>query len=507
MPSVPLGKPSNPVICWPEQRRTDSGGGRDLSSHKFRCTFVREDTARTAIGTPGSGCSSDRFEPQPLSIQLAISRNGRMFRLGTAEVLLSGEEDGRSSVNVPVRNCNPALAPKSSKFKVSLNGGSRDKVNVIPMMKLKGDTIKCGLDPGATLRVLVHVSDPLGESLDISPNLSVTMVSRSPTRHSEHRQSVKNKPRQMTPNRRDAPAAGIHLPALPPTPCTPTSNGSQIGWEYVVKSTPVAASDETWNHNAVMIGTTDDNKDPLLRVISLRDSGHCESERVRGRTYDMTDDGHDYSEGSHDDTATHDYLDEPSCTSSAYMSFAVEDRQKRYPRKYRSTRSRSTATTTTTLSEDFTFVSELTEAPSWLSQTGIEVIPWREDAAAVAELPENSRLRYYEEEEETNGLSSRVSRLTDLSLKKTSWRQRLVCGMPGCGSTSSIDAYRAAGGDDADLLLTVAAGENCHQNLVGRCDPMEMPTGVSYWTDDDATLAEYEDGGSESSDSSAGFVL
>ena len=43
--------------------------------------------------------------------------------------------------------------------------------------------------------------------------------------------------------------------------------------------------------------------------------------------------------------------------------------------------------------------------------------------------------------------------------------------------------------------------QRCNQ-LVGRCDPMEIQPGVSYWTEEDVLLVEYSDG-DDSSDYSS----
>lgn len=84
---------------------------------------------------------------------LAISRSGRRFNVGRAVLLV--REVGESFVDIPITNELTTKAGKGKKVK---------------MKKLKGESLKCGLDHDALLRVKVHVSEPLGclpESTDI----------------------------------------------------------------------------------------------------------------------------------------------------------------------------------------------------------------------------------------------------------------------------------------------------------------------------------------------------
>ncbi len=91
-----------------------------------------------------------RLEPQICSIQISVSRNGNMHKLGVASVLIGGEERGESSTTIPI-----ALDEEV------FNGPELglDEL-IVPMVPLKGDTMKCSLDRNSSIRVLVKVSDP-----------------------------------------------------------------------------------------------------------------------------------------------------------------------------------------------------------------------------------------------------------------------------------------------------------------------------------------------------------
>mmetsp|Transcript_35199 Transcript_35199/g.84926 ORF Transcript_35199/g.84926 Transcript_35199/m.84926 type:complete len:686 (-) Transcript_35199:86-2143(-) len=491
VPSTPLPllqigekkKATNSVVNWPDQPKEEgdhnngTSSKQTLSSYQFQRTFEREAAVSGEVSASGDG-----FVPQPLSIQIAISRSGRMFKLGTADILITGEESGESSVNMPIKNCNPqAVVPKTYK-KFKTRKGNSEKM--IPMMKLKGDTLKCGLDPDATLRVLVHVGEPIGETMELSPKFNVTMMSNSMR---SSRKGLKKKMREpRLPNqpgcedeekerlRHERPVhqeSEAVVAASTTTRTSPVNTDvgvipSAISWEYNPMLAAVIVK-SPGNHTAGKDG--DDG--PLLRVIATRQE---EEEPMQ------------VEEECEDEEPHTDDEEEASCTSSAYMS--VDHYRRSYPSKHNQhtlgahSRSYSTATTTTSLSS---VVSELTETRSWLSQTGIEVIPF---APNMSDLPLNSRLRLLEEGESvmpgkasmgagtsaaganTTGTTTTTGGVISLcrgypSLptrssngdvimreKQQTWRQRLVCGfMPTCGGGDggasdlyTVDSYLSA---------------------------------------------------------------
>ena len=174
-------------------------------------------------------------------------------------------------------------------------------------------------------------------------------------------------------------------------------------------------------------------------------------------------------------------------------------------------------------------MSDPTKQHSCLFQTGIEVIliavPVAYGGSAThpkkVHLPRNSRLRYYEEEGEwcdrystaaiTVGGSSSAGPTTSRritpspSYRGKTWRQQLACAMPTCGTSSSIVNYHSFGTSMDDALsleedpYILARGYN---KLVGRCNPMEIQTGIPYWTEEDVSLVEYSNG-DDSSDYSS----
>ena len=77
------------------------------------------------------------------------------------------------------------------------------------------------------------------------------------------------------------------------------------------------------------------------------------------------------------------------------------------------------------------------------------------------------------------------------------WRQQLACALPTCGTLSSVGNYpsSATSMDDAlSLEEDPYISARRYNELVGRCDPMEIQQDVSYWTEEDVSLVKYSDG-------------
>jgi hypothetical protein len=174
VPSRPLDLPPasssdifKDVIHW-----SDSLEASAVSTFQFQRYFRKEQKGNKKNSSPirkNKQVAKDRFVPQSCPLQLAISRNGRMFKLGTVDILVSGEESGDASVSVPVVNHDRPIA-KSSKTK---RGNSE---STIAMIRLKGETLKYGLADNATLRVLVHASEPQLVVDDESPQANMPPV-------------------------------------------------------------------------------------------------------------------------------------------------------------------------------------------------------------------------------------------------------------------------------------------------------------------------------------------
>ncbi|EJK58129.1 hypothetical protein THAOC_21771 [Thalassiosira oceanica] len=140
-PSNATSKPVGQVAHWAR-----------ASTHTFQCAFIRENSSTSA--TTGH----TKYEPQTMPIVISLARSGMLYKLGDADLLLSGDENGECCIPViPI-----GKAPRK-KSKVSL-------------MQLKGESVKCGIDHSAKLNVHVHVSEPLGETLELSPKMAVTML-------------------------------------------------------------------------------------------------------------------------------------------------------------------------------------------------------------------------------------------------------------------------------------------------------------------------------------------
>lgn len=117
---------------WPEQAAMFA----KLSSFQFQRKFVPEG---------GTG----RFEPHLCPIQISVCRNGKIYKLGVASVFINGEEKGEWSISVPVT------------IDERMFNGSKHASDdlTVPMVTLKGDTMKCSLDRNSSIRVIVKVSD------------------------------------------------------------------------------------------------------------------------------------------------------------------------------------------------------------------------------------------------------------------------------------------------------------------------------------------------------------
>lgn len=138
--STATNKPVGQIVHW---ART--------STHTFQRTFIRENSSTSATG-------HTRYVPQTMPVVISLARNGMLYKLGDADLSLSGDENGESCI--PITPIGKASRKKS---KVSL-------------MQLKGESVKCGIDHSAKLKVVVHVSEPLEETLELSSNMAVTRL-------------------------------------------------------------------------------------------------------------------------------------------------------------------------------------------------------------------------------------------------------------------------------------------------------------------------------------------
>lgn len=136
-----------PIVHWPGVSHDDDDNANQvLSTLRFVRRFDREDAAS----------SQGRFIPQTCPISISIYRHGHLINLGKADVIIVGEENGVSSMVVPVSR--------------SVKKVSRRSKSSIPMMKIRGDDLKFGLKSDAMLRVLVSVSKVQTPEIEVVEN-------------------------------------------------------------------------------------------------------------------------------------------------------------------------------------------------------------------------------------------------------------------------------------------------------------------------------------------------
>lgn len=125
---------SNDMVAWPTE---------DKSTFHFERYFLRQNKSKSRK------CKKEEahlYASQTCRVQLAVCRKRRWFKLGDADLVIHGDER-EANMTVPLINHD---TPKSKKGKGK---------NVIPMARLKGETLKCGLGKNAALRVIVNVSE------------------------------------------------------------------------------------------------------------------------------------------------------------------------------------------------------------------------------------------------------------------------------------------------------------------------------------------------------------
>ena len=125
------------IIHWPEQDEPST-------SYRFHQEWLQEEQ--------GYNTNANKGVSEPCTVHLAITTSsGRMLNLGRAEVL--ADKVGESFIDIPVID-DIASTGKPTRF------GKGKKVK---MMKLNGDSLKCGIECDAALRVKIHVSEPFSD--------------------------------------------------------------------------------------------------------------------------------------------------------------------------------------------------------------------------------------------------------------------------------------------------------------------------------------------------------
>ena len=527
-------------------------------------------------------------QAQQPSIQISISRAGRMFKLGTATIPIDTSSTSSSVITVlPVVNCNSAIPKKKSSIS-SLSTATA----TVPMMKLKDTQIKCGLSPNATLRVLLNVTHPIGETTQISDRINVTMISSSMIKEEEMRmeemklrqereiktmmieqeeemkkkrkQEIEEKMKEREKIEKEVQVVEKKLQQRSQQQGkqeekngkTTTSNKSTV---QVVRNSGGISKDDA---PLPSTSTSMSRAITLTALAAVKEEKTFDNDEEIPLTHpddEDTDSPNDVAQQvPQEDNQDDDYQeeDEPSCTSSAYMSVALFKNN---------TRSFSTAATDVS-----SVVSDLTDVHSWLSQTGIEVIPFAgvsDDKNDATTLPLNSRFHDVQVLDEEESIASPINnvdtedhdasvdtthtrtkkeevdscRPTSTNMKtksassfphrdatrsstwslptpkknKMTWRQRLTCGglVPLCGGGHSEEEEEVFNvNDDDNIIIHDALSEAVDEDDVistnkyslanlGQCEAIKYQPS-SYYTEDDTSFVEYVDDDDEVSEQS-----
>ena len=128
---------------------------RTTSSYRFKHTFQPEKKVNELSSSSySSASSSSNSKSHTLPIRISICRSEQLYKLGTANVILSGEMDGMTYVNIPIVCSNPHLQRHTSRFTDILDRGRKSRAPA--MMKLRNETLSCGLDRYAAIQVLIQ---------------------------------------------------------------------------------------------------------------------------------------------------------------------------------------------------------------------------------------------------------------------------------------------------------------------------------------------------------------
>jgi hypothetical protein len=162
LPSVPIEMEVlsttdlNSIIQWPNP--DDAKEKQNLSTVQITREFVHEKNTTTSTTSTDENASSSkerRFVPQTCSIDISISRQGKLIKLGQANLLISGEERGDSTINIPVVSSPYEKTSRARKSYVKKVKGN--KKSATQFLRIKGDNLQFGLKSEAAIRVLVSV--------------------------------------------------------------------------------------------------------------------------------------------------------------------------------------------------------------------------------------------------------------------------------------------------------------------------------------------------------------
>jgi hypothetical protein len=135
------------LVEWPDLDEDevildDDDNNIELSTYQFSRAFQREKHR-------DGKSSAMRFIPQTCPINISVFRHGKLLTLGTANLVLTGDERGSSSIAPISMNYRNSKVKNMKRF---LKGSKS-----IPMARIQGDNIQFGFKSDAMLRVLVSV--------------------------------------------------------------------------------------------------------------------------------------------------------------------------------------------------------------------------------------------------------------------------------------------------------------------------------------------------------------
>lgn len=174
------------LVEWPmdEDDFTLSDNNIGMSTYQYSREFQLENQR-------DGKTSAKRFVPQICPINISLSRRGKMLSLGKANLVITGEERGQSTIVIPI-----SLHSQNSKIKdmKKLLKGSKST----PMARIEGDNIKFGLKSDAMLRVSVSVgTESRGQRVQEARNMrrpaSTIMPSLQPSSNAHEHLSFEEK--------------------------------------------------------------------------------------------------------------------------------------------------------------------------------------------------------------------------------------------------------------------------------------------------------------------------
>ena len=147
---IPTKTVAQHLIQWPGLDNEEAEDDKNIELSTYRCSrdfhLERHDDVKYS--------STKRFIPQTCPISVSISRQGKLISLGIANLIITGEERGVSSVAIPIK-----IAYRKSKVKKIPVKKFRKGSKSVPMTRVKGDNFQFGLKCDAMLRVLVCATD------------------------------------------------------------------------------------------------------------------------------------------------------------------------------------------------------------------------------------------------------------------------------------------------------------------------------------------------------------